>query len=139
MQAIGQMTGGVAHDFNNMLASIQGYTELAKDTVGKENTGKIVSYLEEVLRSSRRASNLVQKMLAFSRGNAKQLELQSLSAIVDEALEILKSTLPSSIIISTEFEKDLPQVMADTVRLEQVMTNLSKDFLSAFFFNLLFL
>lgn len=118
------MTGGIAHDFNNMLASIQGYTELAKEVLLSDDHTKLPEYLDEVLESNERASNLVAQMLAYSRGNHKKLKRQSLQDILNNTLSMLKSIMPSSIIFHTVIEDDLPDVLADAVQLQQVIINL---------------
>jgi signal transduction histidine kinase len=68
MEAIGHLTGGIAHDFNNILTSIMGYVTLAAERLDGAEDRKVCNYLEQALLSSRRARDLIQQMLTFSRG-----------------------------------------------------------------------
>jgi len=91
MEAIGQLTGGIAHDFNNILASVMGYVVLAEERVADGGDAKTVSYLGEALASCRRARDLIQQMLTFSRGGRGEPRALSLSALVREAMPMMRS------------------------------------------------
>lgn len=123
MQAIGQLTGGIAHDFNNMLASIMGYTNLAQERFSKDNE-KLASYLGEVYRASERARDLVAQMLAFSRGGSSKPQALLLQPLVKESIKMLQSTIPSSVVLKTEYKENLSKVMLDPVQLHQIVMNL---------------
>ncbi len=123
MEAIGQLTGGIAHDFNNMLASIMGYTGLAQERFGCDND-KLSEYLKEVNQASERARDLVAQMLAFSRGGTSQSQALYLEPLVKEAIKMLSSTMPSSIVVETNFVSDLPKIMMDPVQVQQIVMNL---------------
>ncbi len=123
MEAIGQLTGGIAHDFNNMLASIMGYTGLAQERFGCDND-KLSEYLKEVNQASERARDLVAQMLAFSRGGTSQSQALYLEPLVKEAIKMLSSTMPSSIVVQTDFASDLPKIMMDPVQMQQIVMNL---------------
>ena len=75
MEAIGQLTGGIAHDFNNVLASIMGYTGLTKRCMVKYDDETITGYLSQITRAGERARDLVQQLLAFSRGDIGGLQV----------------------------------------------------------------
>jgi PAS domain S-box-containing protein len=124
MEAIGHLTGGIAHDFNNLLASIMGYIVLAAEREVTSQDPKISGYLEQALASSRRARDLIQQMLTFSRGQRGAARPLSLAAAVDESLNLLRSSLPSSMELLTELVPG-PAVMLDPVQLDQVLLNLS--------------
>src|SRR5262249_60830772 len=68
MEAIGHLAGGIAHDFNNILTSIQGYARLAAELPAATGNPKLASHLDHVELASNRARELIQQMLAFSRG-----------------------------------------------------------------------
>ncbi len=124
MEALGQLTGGIAHDFNNIQTIIMGYTGLARSASISKGDAKLTAQLDRVLEASERARNLVAQMLAFSRGetgNDKPLQLQPL---IKEDLKMLRSTLPSSIEITTEMEENLPAVLMDPGQLNQLLMNL---------------
>ncbi|HEC15876.1 MAG TPA: response regulator [Sedimenticola sp.] len=124
MEAIGQLTGGIAHDFNNILASILGFTGLALERhVGEKDT-ELREYLSEVYHAGERARDLIAQMLAFSRGTTTEPRRMTLQPLVKEAAKMLRATLPSTIELSTEFDKDAPAVVLDPVQLYQVVMNL---------------
>ena len=124
MEAIGQLTGGIAHDFNNMLAAIMGFTELLKDKANSIGDSQMQHYLEQIYTSSERARDLVAKMLAFSQGDKTDGQTLLLQPIVEDSLATLSSTLPAGIDMHKNFEADLPMVLSEPIRLQQLMTNL---------------
>jgi PAS domain S-box-containing protein len=124
MEAIGHLTGGIAHDFNNLLASIMGYIVLASERESAAGDPKLGSYLEQALASSRGARDLIQQMLTFSRGHRGAPRALDLGAAVGESLKLLRSSLPSSLELSTVITA-APAVMLDPVQLDQVLLNLS--------------
>ena len=124
VEAIGQLTGGIAHDFNNMLASICGFTELSMALEVEDPTHKLFDYLRQVHQTSLRAADLVNKLLAFSRGVESALTSQSLPELVEGSFGMLGSVLPSTIQVNKHFDADLPNVMVDATQLDQVVVNL---------------
>ena len=124
MEAIGHLTGGIAHDFNNLLASIMGYVVLASERETATRDAKLMSYLDQALGSSRRARDLIQQMLTFSRGQRGAPRALALRHAVGESLKLLRSSLPSSLELSSALT-DVPPVMLDPVQLDQVLLNLS--------------
>jgi len=80
--------------------------------------------LQEVDKASQRAAQLVQRILAFSRQNEPQREILSLRPIVEEALQLLRSTLPAMIEMRSSYSVDLPNVSADSTQIHQVVMNL---------------
>ena len=125
MEAIGHLTGGIAHDFNNILTSVMGYVGLAAERDSAVADPKLGGYLEQALHASRRARDLIQQMLVFSRGQRGERRAIGLPALVDESAQLLRSTLPSSLELATELERSLPSVLADRVQLDQVLLNLA--------------
>src|SRR3989442_2898751 len=91
MEAIGTLAGGIAHDFNNILAAIIGYSELAK--MGVIEVGRAHAHLEEVLKASARARDLVRQILTFSRQEEQDRETLQLHPIIDETLKLLRASL----------------------------------------------
>ena len=124
MEAIGHLTGGVAHDFNNILTAIMGYIAMAQERVASQGDKKLDIYLERALRSGHQARDLIQQMLTFSRGQRGEPRALQLAPIVKESVKLMRSTLPSSIEFNAEFDPALPSVLLDPVQLEQVLMNL---------------
>lgn len=124
MEAIGHLTGGIAHDFNNILASILGYTDLALSRYVPDKEGKLAHYLRQVEIAGERARDLISQMLIFSRGETSEGKPIMISAVVKSTIKMLKPTLPASLRLRTTTAPDLPTVVADPVKIQQVVMNL---------------
>jgi len=122
LQAIGTLAGGIAHDFNNILSAILGYTELA--LTGVPPTAPVWYNLEQVLIAGRRAKDLVQQILTFSRQGEQEGQPVQLARLVTEALTLLRAALPSTIAIRRELHEEAGTVLADPTQLHQVLMNL---------------
>lgn len=122
MEAMGTLAGGVAHDFNNILCAIMGYTEMAR--MDAEGQTELCENLDQVIQSSSRARDLVRQILTFSRRSQPEAKLISVAELMQEALRLLRPALPSSIEIRLEMGADLPRIMADPSQVHQVIMNL---------------
>jgi PAS domain S-box-containing protein len=122
MEAIGTLAGGIAHDFNNILSSIIGYTELARRAIDPH--GHPHQDLDQVMKAARRAKDLVQQILTFSRRGEQEWHVLSLTPLIKETMAFLRSTLPSSITMQTHFNTDNDTVRCDPTRMQQVLMNL---------------
>ncbi|NNG00576.1 MAG: PAS domain S-box protein [Desulfobacteraceae bacterium] len=122
LQAIGTLAGGIAHDFNNILAGIMGYTEMSLAEAPKDSD--LHRKLKRVMEGCYRARDLVHQILAFSRQNKQERKPVQIELIVEEALKLLRSTLPASIKILKKIETDHSVVLADPSRIHQVLMNL---------------
>jgi PAS domain S-box-containing protein len=124
MEAIGQLTGGVAHDFNNILQSILGNLTLAGERVEELADARLARYLERAQLSAQRARELIQQMLTFSRGTRGEPRVLPLAPLVAQAVKLLRPTLPSTIEVRLELDDEAPPVKVDPVQAEQVLLNL---------------
>ena len=124
MEAIGHLTGGIAHDFNNLLASIMGYVVLAAEREGTTNDPKLARYLDQALASSRRARDLIQQMLTFSRGQRGTPRVVDLAETVARSVKLVRGSVASSIEMQTELDPGA-HVLLDPVQLDQVLLNLA--------------
>ena len=122
MQAIGTLAGGIAHDFNNILFPIIGYTEMAIDGVPEEGVTR--SNLREVLKAANRAKGLVQQILTFSRQSEQERKPLKIQSIIKETLKLLRASLPSTIEITQNVDKECRPIMADPTQIHQVLMNL---------------
>ncbi|HBF42206.1 MAG TPA: hypothetical protein DDW42_00995 [Desulfobacteraceae bacterium] len=123
MEAIGTLAGGVAHDFNNILAAIIGHTEIAKLRLNEEG-GNVSGSLKGVLKASDRAKDLVKQILAFSRpGNEDQRPMQ-IGPVAKETLKLLRASLPTTIEIRQEIKADVGTIIANPTQIDQVLMNL---------------
>lgn len=132
LESIGTLAGGIAHDFNNILTSIVGNAGLASaELIGTEETGadadtieRVLDSIEEIEKAGARASDLVSRILTFSRPQEPERTSIDVAAIADEALELLRATLPAMIQIRREYADNVPMVMADATQIHQVLMNL---------------
>jgi PAS domain S-box-containing protein len=122
IEALGTLAGGIAHDFNNILLAIAGNTRLAKQELSPEHP--IQNMLGEIAKASARATDLVDRILTFSRQNDCRREILQLQPTVEEAIKLLRATLPAMIEINTNFAEGLPPVRADATQIHQIMVNL---------------
>ena len=125
MEALGTLAGGVAHDFNNVLAAIIGNVELARQGVGPGHAA--LESLEEIDKASHRAKALVQQILAFGRRQTTERKVMSLVPMVEESARLLRATLPAAISLKVECAADAPAVLADAGQIVQVLLNLCSN------------
>ena len=123
MEAIGHLAAGIAHDFNNILTGMLGYIVLAMDRQETKDHSKLGGYLEQAQASCYRARDLIQQLLAFSRGQRGERRAVSLPALVAEARGLVRSTMPATLELKVTLD-EVPPVVADRVQLEQVLLNL---------------
>ncbi|MEO6388796.1 MAG: response regulator [Croceibacterium sp.] len=123
MQAVGQLAGGVAHDFNNVLTAIIGYCDLMllRHTPGDSDYDDI----QQIKANSNRAASLTRQLLAFSRQQTLQPEVIQLPDVLSEVSQLLKRLLGAKITLRTHHDRDLGAVRADPRQLEQVIINLA--------------
>jgi len=125
MEAIGTLAGGIAHDFNNILQSIMLNTELALLELDSKNS--IHYRMEDILRSSKRATDLIKQILLFSRQSEIETKPLQINLIAKEAIKMLRSSLPTTIEIRQEINQGWDLVMADPTRLHQIIMNLTTN------------
>lgn len=122
MEAIGTLAGGIAHDFNNILGAILGYAGLARDVV-HENPSAVHS-IDQVIDAGQRASALVKQILAFSRQSESDCIPVNPARIVNEALNLLRPILPSTIKITSHLDTNNQMISVDPTQLHQIIMNL---------------
>ncbi|MDY6989464.1 MAG: PAS domain S-box protein [Thermodesulfobacteriota bacterium] len=122
VEAIGTLAGGIAHDFNNILASIMGYGELALDDAPKGSP--LDNNLQQIFQAGRRAKDLVNQILTFSRQGEEERRPVQMAPLINEALKLLRSSLPTTIDIREHVETDLDNVLADPTQIHQIVMNL---------------
>jgi PAS domain S-box-containing protein len=121
-ESLGVLAGGIAHDFNNLLMPIMGNAELLKKEVRPENP--IHASIAEIFQAGRRAKDLVNQILSFSRQADTALQVVNVADVIREALGLMRSSLSARIEVVEDFEDDSLQVMADASQLHQVLMNL---------------
>lgn len=121
LESIGTLAGGIAHDFNNILSSIMGFTQIAMSSVDKDSS--VEEDLNEILKASLRAKDLVQQILTFARQSDENLNAVKVSLIAKEVLKFIRSSVPTTIEIRQNISSDA-KVMANPTQLYQVFLNI---------------
>jgi len=122
MQAIGTLATGMAHEFNNVLRAILANVELARMDIA---SGRPVrTSIEEIDKAGRRARDFVQRILGFARPQAPQRRRLAPGEIVQEAVRLMRATLPPRIQLVVEIGPDTPEVLADATQVHQLLVNL---------------
>lgn len=125
MDAVGQLTGGIAHDFNNILTAIMGYANILQIKMKKDDPLRVNADI--ILESAKKAANLIQNLLAFSRKQLIHLKPVNLKVIITNTSMILERVIREDIELKINIlDKDLT-VMADEVQIEQVLINLATN------------
>ena len=122
MEAIGQLAGGVAHDFNNILTTIIGRAYLLEGRLADQRD--LLAHVEQITLAAERASALTQRLLAFSREQVVELRRISLNDAVRKSSELLSRLVREDIEIEYHLAAPAPVVLADEVRLSQILMNL---------------
>lgn len=122
MEAVGRLAAGVAHDFNNILGGILGFAELARMDIHVPET--IIPHLDGIANAAQRAKDLVQHLLTFSRQKDRKRQPLFIQAALADAIKLLRASLPASIQLKTDFDPNLPAILANPTELHQIVTNL---------------
>ena len=122
LEAIGRLAGGVAHDFNNMLTAIGGYTALALEQA--ETGSTLRGDLDEIRKATDRAALLTRQLLAFSRKQVLMPELLNLNDVVLELEAMLRPLLGEDVTLTMQLDPGLGPIEADPGQLHQVVMNL---------------
>jgi PAS domain S-box-containing protein len=123
MEAVGQLAGGVAHDFNNMLNVINGYAELLLNDLPPDSP--YGPRLQEILKAGRQSADIVRQLLAFARKQTIDPQVLDLNEIMGDMLKMLRNLIGENIDLAWMPEHDLWQVKMDPVQLNQMLANLA--------------
>ena len=125
LESLGTLAGGIAHDFNNMLLVIQGNAQLALELI--ENESAAQEHLVEISHASERASDLVRRILSFSRPQKARHKVIQLGPVVEEALKFARAALPAMVEIRANVSAQVPSVAADATQIHQIVLNLATN------------
>jgi PAS domain S-box-containing protein len=123
MEAVGRLAGGVAHDFNNMLAVINGYSDLCLTHL--EPSHPLGDSLQEIKKAGERAATLTRQLLAFSRKQMLRPEILDLNQVVSDMHTMLSRLIGEDVLLGTRLAGDLDRISADPGQIEQVILNLA--------------
>ncbi|MCU7922880.1 MAG: PAS domain-containing protein [Candidatus Thiodiazotropha sp. (ex Dulcina madagascariensis)] len=124
MEALGQLTGGVAHEFNNMLAVILGHAALMRARLGGDGDEKLLEYLRHIEQAGEQSKDMVRQMLTFSRSEEAAPMRTLLKPLVEEIVTLARATLPSSIKIDYQAGSGVQDVRMNAGELQQILMNL---------------
>lgn len=122
MESIGQLAGGIAHDFNNILYPIIGFTQLSQNELPQDHP--VQENMTDILDGAKRASNLVKRILHFSRQKKPELKPIILQPVIKETQKLLRSTIPSNIDLHLNLYDNQDTVMCDESEIHEIILNL---------------
>lgn len=122
MDAIGQLTGGIAHDFNNLLAIIQGNAELLEFQL--DNTDEVFQRINNIKKTTRRASDLTRQLLGFSRDTVKKIKTENINSLISELETLIARAVTPKIIVEHKLAEDLWLTAIDPGDFQNALLNL---------------
>ncbi|MFP4066629.1 MAG: PAS domain S-box protein [Spirochaetaceae bacterium] len=122
LEALGALAGGIAHDFNNMLMVILGYADLAETQVEDQSPAR--EHLTQIRTAGRRARDLADRLLTFSRSREGEPTPVRITPVVKEAAKLTRSTIPAHIAVNVDLTEPVPVVRADPTQMHQLVLNL---------------
>lgn len=122
LEMLGTLSGGIAHEFNNILTPITGFTEMALRELPEGS--RVVSKLKYILNGAHRAKKMVQQMLVFSRKQPADFRMQKLQPVILESIDFLRQTIPSYVLLDKHIDDFDDLALCDAMRIQQVVTNL---------------
>jgi two-component system, cell cycle sensor histidine kinase and response regulator CckA len=126
MEAIGLLTGGMAHDFNNLWTVVLANADLVLDALPPE-MHELRDEVEQIIQAATRGSDMVRKLLAFSRRGSLERRPVSLEALLAETQALLTRLLPSNIEVRAEAQPELPGILADSGAVQHMLLNLATN------------
>jgi len=122
LEAMGKLTGGIAHDYNNMLGVINGYTEFLKEKLGEDP--KLQSYVSHIEKACQNGIKLTRKLLSFTRKDTSAAEIADINSLISESEPILEKLLTTSVHMVLNLEKNLWHANIDTNDFENALINI---------------
>lgn len=122
MESIGRLAGGLAHDFNNILTGIMGFTELCLQDTAPES--RLYQNLKSMLALSQRGADMVKQLLIFSRKMPMEFKSVDVSSFIRDTVKFLQRLVGEAVVIKTELQDDIPPLQCDIGQCTQMMMNL---------------
>ncbi len=129
LEALGTLAGGVAHDFNNILAAVLGYGEHARAALADGTA--VARYLDHVLQAGRRGKALVERVLSFARGGVRIRQPFRVQPVIDEVLALLGACVPANVTVSHRLDAPQAVALGDSTALFEATMNLCNNALQA--------
>jgi len=123
MDALGQLTGGIAHDYNNLLGVIMGYTELLQLKLA--NNGNLLGYLQHIEQASERGKAMTEKLLNFSRKKSGKPQKIDINSVIEDDKEFLVNSLTTAVTLNLELKKNVWPIWVDTSEFQNLLLNMA--------------
>ncbi len=124
MQAIGKLTGGIAHNFNNHLAAILGYAELAREMFAGVGDGQLDEFLENIQQAGSEARDLVISLRSFSSGDGNSCKIPLIGVMLDDIVRMLQPVMTASTVLKTNFDEKIPLILVNQDQIYQMVMSL---------------
>ncbi|MDF2178872.1 PAS domain S-box protein [Aliiglaciecola sp. CAU 1673] len=121
MEAVGQLAGGVAHDFNNQLATIMGFAELLKDELQHSD---LIEYVNKIITAAEHSTSLTNQLLAFSRKKSLKLEIVDINQLLEDLVELLRRSIDKKVDIRLSLNSEQFYVNGDNSLVQNAFLNL---------------
>jgi PAS domain S-box-containing protein len=125
MEAIGLLSGGVAHDFGNILTPIMAYADMVVS--GLDRSSPVVAYVQEIQKAAARAEKLIRQMMTFSRKKEVELRSLDLNTVIEGVRKMLERLMREDIELVFELTAPMGRIRADSTQMEQILMNLSAN------------
>jgi len=122
LESLGVLTGGIAHDFGNILSGIIAHAELLQEDLGRDPS--LAEEVQAVIDIANRGSEIVHELMIYAGEDKSNLELLDVSQLIKEMLELMKISISKQAALETHFEKGLPPVLASATHIRQIAMNL---------------
>ena len=122
MEALGTLAGGIAHDFNNILTAVMGFIEM--EFLDAETGSRTHGRMEKALAACSRARDLVKQILSFSSKGEQRRKPLRIGPLVEDVLQMMRATLPTTIAIQTDFTEAQALILGDSTQIHQILVNL---------------
>ncbi len=122
METVGTLAGGVAHDFNNLLTPIIGNAQLIAANIEANSSLRV--YTDRIISTGNRAANLVSQLMTLGRKSESDMAPIDLPPVLDDAIKLIRTSIPHSIVLTTDIDEDCAEIVADASQIHQVIMNL---------------